>query len=640
MKYFVFIILIIVPAVGISQNLSGYPGKVTKQFAQTRHLYNNQDYSSALKILNRLIGKNDGFLEACLLKADVLHGMERYEDEADCLEQALHIDSLKYIKVYFALGDVRKKLGQYKKAKQAFTSYLCHAGNNQPMIDKARKGISGCDFAIAQMARAADIKPFDLGDSVNTVFDEYWPSLSLDGKSLVFTRLIPFTDSLTGRQFFQEDFFVSKRKDDKWMDAEPISTINTLNNEGAQAISPDAGLLFFTACSRRDTWGGCDLYLSKKTGNGWSVPGNAGRPVNSAAWESQPSISCNNEFLYFVSNRKGGKGGMDIWRCRLLGFNDENPRWGKAENLGDSINTPGNEMSPFIHPDGQTLYFASDYWQGMGENDLFFAKMKADSSWSKPVNLGYPINTYHDERGLVVDATGKTAYYSTDKAGRGMDIFSFEMPENIRPVPVTYVQGQVVDAKNSEPLSAVVEMADLKNPGKRMQMQADENGRFLVGLPLGQNYLMNVSAPGYLFYSEHFALDDVKASYDPFLLKIRLKPVEPGSVAVLRNIFFETASFQLLPESITELNKLLAFLKMNSSVKIEISGHTDNVGSEQFNLELSSKRAESVYRFLVQSGISESRLSYMGYGFLMPVQTNETVEGRAANRRTEFKIIE
>ena len=569
-----------------------------------------------------------------------LHEMKRYEEEACCLEQSLNIDSLKYVKVYFELGDVRKRLGQYKKARQAFASYVGYAGNSRALIEKARKGIVDCDFAIARINHAVDIKLLNVGDSVNTEFDEYWPSLSLDGKTLVFTRLVPFVDSLRGRRFFQEDFFVSSLRDGKWTGVMPISSINTLNNEGAQAISPDAGLLFFTACSRRDSWGGCDLYLSKHTENGWSIPLNVGTPVNSTAWESQPSVSGNSEFLYFVSNRKGGKGGMDIWRCRLSGDEGGGLRWGKAENLGDSINTPGNEMSPFIHPDGQTLYFASDYWQGMGGNDLFFSKMKADSSWSKPVNLGYPINTYHDERGLIVDAKGKTAYYSTDKAGRGMDIFSFEMPESIRPVPVTYVQGQVVDAEDNEPLSADIEIVDLENTEKVMRIQADRKGNFLIGLPLGQDYLMNVSTPGYLFYSEHFALDNVKTAYDPFLLRIRLQSIEPGSVTVLRNIFFETGSFQLLSESITELNKLLSFLKMNPSVKIEIGGHTDNIGSEQFNMELSDKRAGSVYRFLLQNGIDESRLSYKGYGFSMPVQTNETESGRAANRRTEFRIVE
>jgi len=630
LKYFITIVWMTFSLAGFSQDLSEYPKKLVKPFEEARQMYINKNYAAALNGINELIEKNLFFPEAYLLKADILHEMGQSGPEADCLQQVLEIDSLKYPKVYYLLGNALKMNGEYAKARQVYLRYVEYAGNQQTLVSKARKEIENCDFALIQLSRAFNFKPVDLGDSVNTVFDEYWPSLSIDGKTLVFTRLVPFTDSLASRKFSHEDFFISELKDGKWGEAKPVSSINTLDNEGAQAISPDAGLLFFTACSRRDTWGGCDIYFSKKTGGGWSVPQNAGKPLNSTGWDSQPSVSGNNEYVYFVSNRKGGKGGMDIWRSRLIDFGKNILRWGEAENLGDSINTPGNEMSPFIHPDGQTLYFASDYWQGMGGNDLFFSKMKADSSWSQPVNLGSPINTRHDERGMVVDASGKTAYYSSDKAGKGMDIFSFEMPQKIRPVPVTYAQGQVADAKSGKPVVAEIEMIDLESAGKIIRVQTDEKGEFLIGIPLGQNYMMNVSAPGYLFFSEHFGL---------FLLEIRLNSIEPGSVAVLRNIFFDTGSFQLLTESVTELNKLVDFLKQNPSVNIEIGGHTDNVGSEQFNLELSSKRAESVCQFLIQSGIEENRLSYHGYGFSHPVRTNDTEDGRAANRRTEFKIV-
>lgn len=623
----------------MSQDISKLPKKYIKKFEQTKQEYNNKDYLSALAEINELIEKDNDLLEAYLLKADILYEMDRTELEVSCLEKVLEIDSLRYPKVFFTLGNAQKKLGEYSKAKKSYLSFIEYAGNLRAMVGQARKSIVSCDFAIKQIENPIVFKPEDLGDSINSIFDEYWPSLSLDGRTLVFTRLVPFVDSLMGRQLFQEDFYTSNLKNGVWTNAQPIESINTLNNEGAQAISPDTGLLFFTACSRRDTWGGCDLYYSRKVDTKWNMPLNVGQPVNSSGWESQPSVSANNEYLYFVSNRKGGKGGMDIWRSRLQDKNGDQLHWRKAENLGDSINTPGNEMSPFIHPDGQTLYFASDYWPGMGGNDIFFSKMKADSSWSQPVNIGYPINTFHDERGLVVDASGKTAYYSSDKTGTGMDIYSFEMPEFIRPVPVTYVKGRVADAKSENAISAKIEMVDIDRPNEIIKMQTDVNGEFLMGLPLGKNYMMNISAPDHLFYSEHFGLNDVKAACDPYLLEIHLSPVEPGSIAILRNIFFDTGSFELLPESVSELNKLREFLNMNSSINIEIGGHTDNVGTEQYNLELSSKRAESVYRFLIQKGIEEKRLKFHGYGFSMPLKSNETEGGRAVNRRTEFRIL-
>lgn len=640
LKYFITILIVAVSLACLSQDVSKIPKKYVKQFELALHKYKNKDYSAALVAINQLIEKDNELLEALLLKADVLHEMNRTEPELDCLNQILEIDSINYPKVYFVRGVAEKRLGDYRRAKNSFLRFVEHAGNLPAKIEQARKNILSCDFAISQIENPVVFEPSDLGDSINSEFDEYWPSLSLDGNTLVFTRLIPSVDSLIGRQFFQEDFFMSNCENGIWTIAQPLTAINTPNNEGAQAISPDAGLLFFTACSRRDTWGGCDLYFSRKNGSDWSIPVNAGQPVNSTGWESQPSISANNEYLYFVSNRKGGKGGMDIWRCRMLSMNGERIHWGKAENLGDSINTSGNEMSPFIHPDGQTLYFASDYWPGMGENDIFYSKMEADSSWSKPRNVGYPINTYHDERGMVVDASGETAYYSSNKAGQGMDIYSFEMPESIRPIPVTYFKGVVTDAKRNIALIARVELIDIDYPEKIVGMQSDENGEFLMGLPLGQNYMMNVSAPGYLFYSEHFGLTDVNKATAPYLQEIRLSPIEKGSVTVLRNVFFDTGSYELLPESITELLKLKEFLLQNPSIKIEIGGHTDNVGADVYNNELSSKRAKSVYDFLIQNKIDKARLTYRGYGLSSPLKSNETAEGRALNRRTEFRILE
>ncbi|MDX9883866.1 MAG: OmpA family protein [Prolixibacteraceae bacterium] len=639
-KYFITIIFLFSLPNVLSQDLSQYPRKLVKPFEEARQLYINKSYLAALEKINTLIEKHGLFQEAYLLKADILHETGQFAAETACLERVLEIDSLKYPKVYYMLGIALKNSGEYAKAKRAYLRFIEIAGNQQILVGKSRKEIENCDFALKQIGQAYDFQPVGIGSTINTASDEYWPSLSIDGKTLVFTRLLPFTDSLSGRRFYQEDFFISEFTNGQWGEAEPISSVNTPENEGAQAISQDAGLLFFTACSHRDTWGGCDIYFSQKTGKEWLSPRNAGKPVNSSGWDSQPSVSANNGYLYFVSNRNGGKGGMDIWRCRLIGFEGEIPHWGRAENLGDSINTSGNEMSPFIHPDGQTLYFASDYWQGMGGNDLFYSKLKADSSWSRPVNLGYPVNSWHDEQGLVVDASGQTAYYSSDKDGNGMDIFSFKMPGKIRPVPVTYVQGRVVDAANGGPVVASVEMIDLEDAGKAVYMNSNEEGEFLTGIPLGRNYMMNISAPGYLFFSEHFRLNDIKSAVEPFLSEIRLSPVAPGSVTVLRNIFFDTGSSQLLPESRIELNKLVDFLNRNPSLHIEIGGHTDNVGGEQFNLELSARRAESVCRFLIRSGIGENRLSSHGYGFSQPLESNDTEAGRAVNRRTEFRIVE
>jgi outer membrane protein OmpA-like peptidoglycan-associated protein len=435
---------------------------------------------------------------------------------------------------------------------------------------------------------------------------------------------------------------VSNLDQNEWLPAEPMKSINTPYNEGAQSISADGKLLFFTACTQSDGYGSCDIYFSKNNAGAWTKPKNAGEPVNTAAWESQPSISANGEFLYFVSNREGGNGSMDIWRCRLNGFYASGePRWSKPQNLGEMINTSGNETSPFIHADGKTLYFASDKLMGLGGYDIFYSRLTNDTVWKTPVNMGYPINTHKDEQGLIVDASGIRAYYSSDRPGsKGLDIYQFDLYEKARPTPVSYVQGKVFDKTCGFPLCAQIELIDLdKNKLIAKKESCWEKGEFLMCLPLGNEYAFNVSRSGYLFHSENFALKQARNADDPFQLDIPLNAIEVGNATVLRNIFFETAKYELLPNSKVELGKLIDFMAKNPQVKIEIGGHTDDVGSKELNEELSQNRAQSVYNYLVENGVGASRLSYQGYGFSVPLAGNDTAEGRAQNRRTEFKVV-
>jgi outer membrane protein OmpA-like peptidoglycan-associated protein len=439
----------------------------------------------------------------------------------------------------------------------------------------------------------------------------------------------------------QEDFYASQLADGQWQPSEPLSSVNTENNEGAQSISSDGKLLFFTICGREDGHGSCDIYFSGNRKGVWSKALNAGIPVNSGAWETQPSISANGKTLFFVSNRSDGKGGTDLWQCDLLGFSERGmPVWSKPVNLGDSINTPGNENSPFIHSDGQTLYFASDYWDGLGGYDIFYSR-KVNNTWTKPRNIGYPINSFRDEQGLIVDALGHNAYYSSDRPGsQRKDIYTFELYEDARPVPVTYIKGKVMDADTGEPLCANVELIDVQDSSSFIKVESCwEIGEFLICLPLGKEYAFNVDKEGYLFYSENYQMKEIKDYVNPFILEIKLKKIEAGSSVVLRNVFFKTDSYELLPESRVELNKLTDFLKSNPTIHIELEGHTDNVGSEEYNLNLSQARAKEVFNYLSGNGIKQERMTFKGYGYSRPISTNDTPEGRALNRRTEFKIL-
>jgi outer membrane protein OmpA-like peptidoglycan-associated protein len=359
--------------------------------------------------------------------------------------------------------------------------------------------------------------------------------------------------------------------------------------------------------------------------------------INTAAWETQPSISADGTTLYFVSNRPGGIGNADIWVSKK----DKDDSWGAPVNLREPVNTPQDEMSPFIHPDGNTLYFASKGHPGLGGSDLFLSRLNAAGKWQEPVNLGYPINSYADEIGLLVNPAGETAYISSTQKGGfgGFDIYYFTLPTEFRPSPVTYVRGIVTDAENDMPLAANFELINLETAQTEIkETSSPDNGSFLLCLKPGKDYGLNVSKPRYLFYSQHFALTEIKEAGNPFIINIKLQKIKSGSTTILNNIFFNTDSYALLDRSKSELERLVAFLKLNPTIKIKVSGHTDNQGDDNLNMKLSENRAKAVVNYLISAGISPDRLTYIGYGETTPIDTNQTLEGRAKNRRTEFKI--
>jgi outer membrane protein OmpA-like peptidoglycan-associated protein len=438
----------------------------------------------------------------------------------------------------------------------------------------------------------------------------------------------------------QEDFYVSRKDSSGWQKALPLGPpINTSENEGAQCISADGRLLFFTGCGRSDGLGSCDIYMSVRQKGAWSVPVNLGAPLNGSSWDSQPSVSADGNWLFFTSNRNGGKGKMDIWRAEKIGVSPQGfPVYGKVVNV-EGINTPGNDLSPFIHADGKSLYFTSDYWPGMGGKDLF--RFKLDSAVAAPPqNLGYPLNSSGDEEGLVVEVSGERGWFNADRKDNfGRDIYSFLMPQTIKPDPVSWVKGKVFNRKTDQLISSDITLNDLVTNKLIVHQYPFENeGEFLFCLPSGRNYGLNISREGYLFHSENFNLIDAHNRQQPMNLEIGLDPIEKGKSTVLKNVFFETDSFLLKPESKGQLMDIVSFMTENPGLVIEIGGHTDCQGTEDYNLVLSGNRAEAVVKYLVERGISPARLKSKGYGFSVPVADNSTEEGRALNRRTEFKI--
>ena len=388
--------------------------------------------------------------------------------------------------------------------------------------------------------------------------------------------------------------------------------------------------------------GSCDIYFSRFINGSWTQPQNAGAPLNTSAWEGQPSFSSDNKYLYFSATRNGGQGQKDIWRIEFAGFaEDGTPQWKDPMNLKD-LNTPGNEISPFIHANNRNFYFASDTHIGMGGFDLFQALVDELGGVEDLKNMGYPINTHKDDMGLTISSIGDMAYFSSAReADKGLDIFSFNLTTGLRPQAVSYVKAMVSNKTNGQSIMANIELVNLNSNVQKPRMQtADENGEVMMALPLGRNYAFNVSEPGFLFYSESFLLADPNSVADPFHLKIELEPIEVGAQMQLHNIYYETDSYEILAESEPELQKLVEFLKNNSNLKVEIQGHTDSSGTAERNMTLSKQRAKSVVDYLGGNGISIARLSHQGFGDTVPIATNETAEGKRLNRRTTIKITE
>jgi outer membrane protein OmpA-like peptidoglycan-associated protein len=569
--------------------------------------------------------------DARLLLAEVYHNLDSTRVEISQLESVFKQNSSKNNLVGYRLGEALFKIGEYSKSLEVFEKTLKLESLPSDRKEKIIFRIACCRFAVGAMAHpvAGNITKLDSG--VNTSANEYWPTLSIDGNTLIFTRLLETS-------FKQEDFYVSKKSEGQWQPAQPLAEINTPENEGAQTLSADGRLMFFSACNRPDGKGSCDIYFSVFDGQQWSQPRNAGAPVCSAAWESQPSYASNSRYLYFASSRPGGKGGTDIWRCHFEGFNpDGGLRWGNAENPGDSINTAGGELSPFIHFNETDLYFSSDGRIGMGGTDIFHSRIKSNQSFGTAENMGYPINSQNNEQGFIIDPKGETGYFASNISGN-MDIYSIDLVDQNRPIAVTYIRGKVIDKNTQQPLAATVELHRLTST-LIDTIDTDYNGEFVVSLPLEENYGFNVSKKGYLFYSQAYEFMDILQPGQPILLEIALEPVAEGSRFVLNNIYFETNSSTLLPESKPELDKLANLLVENPGLSIEIEGHTDNTGSEIYNQTLSENRAKAVYDYLILAGIDSNRLSWKGFGFSQPVASNDTEEGKRQNRRTEVKIL-
>lgn len=650
--YFSFIISILLNQAVAQTNLP--PGtytsvnkKAIRFYEEGKKNYETRKDVEAEKFLNKAIQEDINFVEAHSALAYLLMEKGKTKDAITHFQKAIEINPKFFPRNFYDLALAQLIISNYDDAAKNLESYLSSDRINPSLKQSAEKFLKNAKFGSQAIKKPTPFKPINLGPGINTNDYEYFPAITADGNTFMFTRNVRLGDGINAPQ--QEDFYISKKNDQIWQMANPIQSVNTRGNEGAPTLSADGQYMFFASCVEMDGtygspdrkgYGSCDIFYSQKLNGKWTKPQNVGPIINTRNWETQPSFSSDGKTLYFIRGQVTREGikNPDIYSSTI----GEDGAFKEPVKLSDNINTLEDEESVFIHPDNQTLYFSSEGHPGMGGTDIFMSKKQADGNWGKAKNLGYPINTASNENSLLVDAGGKLAYFASEREGGfgGLDIYQFEMPESLRPEKLTYAKGHTFNSKTKAPLEAQFELIDLETQQTVTKAYSNNAGEFLVTLTANHNYIVNVSKNGFLFYSDNFLMKENITDYNkPYQLEIPLQPIDTGIIE-LKNIFFDVNKWDLKPSSFAELDKVVSFLKSNSNLKIEFGGHTDNTGDKTVNKTLSTNRAKAVYEYVIQKGgnVAE-KLSYKGYGDSKPKAPNDTPENKSKNRRTELKII-
>lgn len=582
-------------------------------------------------------------------------------------EKALQLDPASHPDIKFQLAKAHQLKLDFDKAIRLYQEYKASLSPSEIATIGAEvdKRIKECNSAKLLCSKPVRVFIDNLGPTVNSAYPEYSPLINADESILFFTSRRDNTNGGKKDEYdlqYYEDIYISDKNGEQWsVPRNPSKPLNSKKHDATVGLSPDGQTLLIYKGSN-----GGDIYECVLKGENWSKPKKLSNNINTKFHESSGSISFDGKTLYFVSDREGGYGGNDIY----ISSKDKNGNWGEPVNIGAAVNSQYDEEGVFIHPDGITLYFSSKGHNAMGGFDIFKTTFK-DGVWTAPENIGYPINSPDDDVFFSISASGIHGYYSSVKSegygSQDLYLITFLGPEKpvvnnsednllaslakpvsekvieaaveIKDNQVTVLKGKILDDISLTPLGAVIEITDNEKNEVIASFESNSaTGKYLISLPSGKNYGIAVKAPGYLFHSENLNIPP-STIYREIEKDIKLKKLEIGSSIVLNNIFFDFNKSSLRPESYSELENLINLMNQYPTLKIEISGHTDNIGSATYNKKLSEDRAKSVVDYLVSKGISATRLTYAGYGFDKPIATNETEEGRQLNRRTEFKII-
>jgi outer membrane protein OmpA-like peptidoglycan-associated protein/tetratricopeptide (TPR) repeat protein len=627
------------------------------------------NYQAGIAYFDKAIAKDPLFIDAYIIKADFATRCGQTEVAIQAYRKAIEIDpnvsSTGY--VYYDLAVLEWSVGEYAAALEHGKKFMTFKSANPESIEETKWLIVNCEFAIEAIKNPVPFNTINVGAGVNSEDPEYFPTLTVDQKQLLYTRRL--TSPRNGYQ--QEDFFISNDMGGYWGNGSPMPpNINTNNNEGAPTFAPDGRTLIFVGCvdmqngygEGRRGYGSCDLFITEKIGEKWLDPINLPGRVNTANWETQPSLSSDGKTLYFIRGSVKGSGGRNQRNGDIyVSKKQADGSWGEPVPLPKNVNTPYSESSVLIHPDGKTLYFGSNGHIGMGGYDLYMTTLQPDGSWSDPKNLGYPINTAKNEHSLLVYSNGEIAIFGSDRAGGlgELDLYSFVMPESIRPTRTIYMTGTVFDATTNAKLEAEFKLIDMETNQEIVNSFSDRlNGSFLVTLPVDKDYALVVNKDKYHPYSIGFFLTVPENSTDPYHQNVPLVPINSNGAVTLDNVFFDLDSYVLRKESYAVLDQFVLFLKDNPTMKIELQGHTDAQGDDKKNLALSDNRAKSVMAYLIQKGITADRLTAKGYGetkpnsfvneagetiilteaYISSLPANEQSAAHQLNRRTMYEI--
>jgi len=644
-KYSVLLFLLWA-SLSFGQNCTFKPGKRVLEQHQKALSYLNNGQIRPAKILLTELAQNYPTYAQVYVSLGIVSLQDYYTETSTAegyFKKALSICADSCFIAYYYLGRIHFGQRKFPESITDFEHFLNYKGKaSAKELSETKTYLTYARVSADLMANPVPFRPVKV-EGISSQNDEYLPIISPDNEFALYTRRRQIIIDRGFDPHFKEieTFTYSLlQANGKFNQGTPMPyPFNQNPNEGAPSLTIDNNDLYYTLCvsDPKTNYLNCDLMHSHFNGHFWSEPKSIGTNINSPnTWESQPSVDATGQVLYFASNRQGGLGGYDLYKC----LKQSDGSWSNPINLGPNINTAGHEKSPFIHSDSQTLYFSSDGIPGLGGFDIFYSRMDSSQQFGKAINIGYPINSFEDDLGFFVSTDGNYGYYASNRfdENKSWNLYHFPLYEKAKPQQVLFIKGNVKTDEKQMLIRPKVEIHDLKNRTIKEIPVDSVSGKYVAVILFRNDQLLTVKKEGFVTESRY--ISTVDSSYKkPATLNLKVKPIEVGKSYKINDIYFAFNSAELTPNSLKVIQEFYDFLQDNPRLEIEIQGHTDNIGTRSDNQILSEERAKAVYNYLLKLGTEARRITYKGYGEDVPVADNETTYGRSQNRRTVFLIV-